>query len=136
MTAKDTILEFINLIFLVLLIGFCIFFFVSGDRFAAFTVLLKSLTPVAFFGIILLIKNRFNRQQVRKRQEENNLDITLRLTYFDRLKTDFVVFSLPMIVLLIPIIFVRKIDALDLLQASAAFAIFYFWQKFLFKKEY
>lgn len=136
MTAKDTILEFINLIFLVILIGFCIFFFVSGDRFAAFAVLMKSLTPVAFFGILLLIKNKLNRQQVRKRQAENNMDITLRLTYFDRLKTDFVVFSLPMVVLLIPILFTKKIDALDMLQALVAFAIFYFWQKLLFKKEY
>jgi len=136
MTIKDTILEFVNLVFLVILVGFCIFFFISGDNFEKFTVLMKSLVPVSFFGILLLIKTKINRHQIRKRKEENNMDITLRLTYFDRLKTDFVVFSLPMVVLLIPILFTKKIDTPDMLQALAAFAIFYFWQKFLFKKEY
>lgn len=135
MTAKETILDFINLIFLVALIGFFILFFISGDNFAVFTSLMKALVPVSFFGILLLIKVRLGRHQAKKREAENNLDITLTLTYFDKIKTDFAVFSLPIVVLAIPIILVRKIDVFDIFQALTAFLIFYFWVKFLFKKE-
>jgi len=88
MTAKDLILDFINLIFIIFLVSFCIIFFIAGNHFAQFIEIIKTLVPLAIFGIIFLIKLKIARQQEKKRERENNFDIILYLTCFDKLKTD------------------------------------------------
>lgn len=135
MSAKDMILDFINLIFVLALTAFCVFYFTVGDHFAKFQMIMKAMMPLAFFGIIFLVKIKFSRSDIRKRKKEQNLNITLCLTCMDKLKSDLVVFSLPFIILLISFWADKTINSTDIFQASMAFGIVYLWQKFLFKKE-
>lgn len=135
MSAKDLFFDFIYLVFLLLLVGFCIFFFIAGDRFKTFTVLLKSLMPLAIVGIIFIIKIKINRRELKKRKSEENLEIILHLTFMDKMYSDILNYSAPIAILIIPIIIQRRVDIIDIFQALATFAIFYFWQKKLFSKE-
>ncbi|MFH1661823.1 MAG: hypothetical protein ABIA02_01885 [Candidatus Falkowbacteria bacterium] len=135
MSAKDLTIEFINMVFMIFLIAFCIFYFIAGDRFAMLAVIMESLMPLAVFGIAFLIKLKLSRRILKKRTREDNLSIILYLTYFDKLKTDIIIYLLPIIVLLISFIYDRNVDLVDIFQALIVFLIVYFWQKMLFKKE-
>lgn len=134
MSAKDMAIDFINLVFLLILTGFCIFFFIAGDRFENFTILLKSLVPLAFVGIIFIIKLKLNRRELKKRKYENNLDIVLHLTFMDKLQSDIISFLIPAVILGVPLLMQEGLSLSHIFQALLAFLIFYLWQKRLFKK--
>lgn len=134
MSSKDLALDFIYLLFLLLLVGFCIFFFIAGDHFAEFTVLLKALVPLAFVGIIFIIKLKLNRRELKKRKKEENLDIVLHLTFMDQFYTDVINYLIPAIILAVPLLFMEGITLAKIFQALLAYIIFYLWQKRLFKK--
>ncbi len=135
MNAKDMIIDFINDIFAIILIGLCIMFFIIGDRFEAFGQFMKALFPLAVFVIIFLVKFRINRMQLKKRENENNPEIVLRITYVDKLIFDVLIYLLPIIIVGIAFIANKQITLVDIFQAIAAFLIMYFWQRILFKKE-
>ena len=69
MNAKDMIINFINDVFIISLIGFFIIYFVAGDHFEAFSKFMKALLPLVIFGIIFLIKLRMDRAHLRKRKK-------------------------------------------------------------------
>ena len=129
------IIDFINDIFAIILIGLCIMFFIIGDRFEAFGQFMKALFPLAVFVIIFLVKFRINRMQLKKRENENNPEIVLRITYVDKLIFDVLIYLLPIIIVGIAFIANKQITLVDIFQAIAAFLIMYFWQRILFKKE-
>ena len=129
------IINFINDVFLIILISFCIVFFIAGDRFEMFGQYMKALFPIAIFAIIFLIKLRIDRNQLKKRKKDNNTEIILYLTFFDKLILDTLIYLLPIIVLIIAFTMNNKIIITDIFQALSVFLLTYFWQKFLFKKE-
>ncbi len=135
MKAKELIIDFINLVFLLALVGFVILFFMVGDRFGTFVEIMKSLMPVAVFGIIFLIMLKIKRMKFREKQREGDqyAETVLYLTYFDELKCDILVFLLPVVILLIPFIKDRVVDVSDIFQASVALLLMYAWKKILFK---
>lgn len=135
MNAKNLIIEFINMIFMIVLILFCVIYFLAFDRFAAFTQIMESLMPIAVFGILFLIKMKLNRRVLKKRKNEDNLEIVLYLNYFDKFKTDILTYLMPMAIIFVAFIINKNVDSVDILQAIIAFLLFYFWQKILFKKE-
>jgi len=135
MSAKDLIIDFINTVFIAVIVGFFIVFFVVGDRFEQFGKFMESLIPLAVFGIIFLLKLSANRSRLKKRRREENLDIVLYLTYSHKLISDLVVYSLPIAIIAIPMMANGKVDFVDILQAAVALLMIYFWQRFLFKKE-
>ena len=135
MSAKDLIIEFLNTVFIIIIIGFFIVFFVAGDRFEQFGKFMESLVPFAVFGILFLVKFSANRYQLKKRTREDNLDIVLYLTYSHKLISDIVVYLLPVAIIAIPMMANGRVDFIDILQAAAALLMIYFWQRFLFKKE-
>jgi hypothetical protein len=136
MKAKDLIIDFINLIFALALVAFIMFYFVVGDRFSAFVQLLESLIPIGIYGMIFLIMINIKRVKLKREVNEGNEDteITLHLNYLDKLKADILVFLMPIIILLIAFFVEKVVTAVDVIQASAAFLLMYFWQKILFKR--
>lgn len=133
MRAKEMIIDFLNYIFLLLLIIFCITYFIVGDRIKIMAEFMKMLIPFAYFGIALLIKMKFSRSDLYKRKKEDNLEIVLNLSYYDKIKDELIVFLLPVIILFLAF-FNGKIDLVDILQASCSFIIMYLWHMALFKK--
>lgn len=135
MSGKNILIDFINVVFTLILITFCIFYFTVGNRFQNFTEIMKALVPLAFFGILFLVKLKLSRLHLEKRKQEDNLYITLNLTYFDKIKSNLIVFSLPIIVCMVPFIINRTVDLISILQACVVFIITYVWQEAIFKKE-
>lgn len=135
MSGKNILIDFINVVFTLILIAFCIFYFTVGNRFQNFTAIMKALVPLAFFGILFLVRLKLSRLHLEKRKQEDNLYITLNLTYFDKIKSNLIVFSLPILICLIPFMINRTVDLISILQACVVFIITYVWQEAIFKKE-
>jgi len=135
MSPKDLILDFINLVFMVILIAFCILYFVAGDHFFVFSLFMKSMIPLAFFGIIFLIQLKITRDEIKVRKKEDKTELVLYLNIFHKLASDIIVFCTP-ILLGFFIYEVRgSLDAIDIILLSIMFLIMFFWQKYLFSKE-
>ncbi|MBU4257236.1 hypothetical protein KJ586_01485 [Patescibacteria group bacterium] len=135
MSGKELMLDFLTYAFLIFLICFCIVFFIAGNRVEMVSDFIKSLFPLAIFAVFFLIKTKFSRYEFKKRSKENDPDITLRLTYVDKLLGDLITFSLPILIIAIALFFKGKVDFVDIIQASAAFLVMYLWEKRLFNKE-
>lgn len=135
MTAKETILDFINLLLILLLVGFCIIFFIQGRNFENFILIMKALVPFSFFGIILLFRWRSNRHEARNRKENDSFDMVIRMTYMEKLIIDMIVYSIPIAVLAVPFIKTFTIETLDILEASIAFLLAYWAIHKIFSKE-
>ncbi len=133
MKLKDIILDAINYFFLLGLITFFIVYIIVGDRFNFFIVLFKSLAPLAFFGIPLLIIIKFRRESCKKYRKEDSLnEIILYLSKLDKLKDKAVIVSATLLIIVIAIID-RDINVIDVVQAIVFFIILFFWHLFLFK---
>lgn len=135
MSAKNLIIDFANLIFVILIIGGAILYFIAGDSFDNFKNILASLSPFGLFVILLLFKIRFSRGEREKREREGNLDLILRLNFMDKARSDVFMFSLPIAVCLIAFIVNREVTLLNFFQAAAVLLIAYWWKKWLFSKE-
>lgn len=134
-TAKDILIDFINFVFVIVIIGLSILYFIAGDNFENFKRILESLVPFGFLIIFFLINLKLWREKVKKRDREGNMDIHLRLTYIDKLKSDLVVFLMPASILLISFLINKKVGLADILEAAAVFVLAFLWQKWLFSKE-
>lgn len=133
MSAKDIFFDFLNYVFITVLAIFCLLFFLDWDRFAAFTEALKGFFPLAVVGLIFLVKLKMSRRQLRRKKEEGDLELVLYLNYFDKLKSELLVFGSPLIVIIIAWA-AGKVDLVDIFQAGVVFILLYAWQKFLFTK--
>jgi hypothetical protein len=135
MSAKDQILDFLALIFIIILISFCIIFFIAGDRFFVFTEIIKSLVPVAILAILFLIKYKLERREIKKEKEEGVLKIILYLDFFDKILSDLLVYLAPMGILLIALFFNKTVSFLDIIQALFILIFLYIWNYYLFTKD-
>lgn len=134
MSAKDLILDFLNLVFLILLIVFCIFYFISGDHLSDFSLFLQSMVPLAFFGILFLIQLKIIRREIREKKNEQNTEIVLYLNVFHKLFSDIVVFCTPILLGLVIYQANGILGATDIIILSVLFLIMFSWQKYLFSK--
>jgi hypothetical protein len=134
-TAKDLLIDFINFAFAIIIIGLAVLYFIAGDNFDNFKRILESLTPIGLLLVLFLINLKFWRERAKKKEREGNMEITLRLNFFDKLKSDFFVFSMPAAILLISFIARGQVGFLEVIEALFVFVIAYFWQKWLFSKE-
>jgi len=135
MSFKDQLLDFLNLIFIVVLVILCIFYFIAGDNFSAFSLFLKSMVPLAFIGIIFLVKLKMTRSEIRKRRDENNTEIVLELNVMDKLIADVVVFFTPILLGLLIYKIKGSLGGAEVIEISIVFLIMFFWQKYIFRKE-
>ena len=135
MSPKDLLLDFLNLIFLVLLIAFCVFYFIAGDNFAIFTLFMKAMVPLAFFGIIFLVRLKMTRSEIKKRKSEDNTELVLYFNIFHKLMSDIVVFLTPVLLGLLIYLARGFLEAADVILLIVVFLIMFFWQKYIFSKE-
>lgn len=134
-TAKDIFIDFLNFVFGIVIVGLSILYFIAGDNFENFKRTLESLIPFGFLGIFFLVNLKLWREKAKKKEREGNMDITIRLTFIDKLKSDLVLFIVPATILLIAFFVKKRLGLIDVFEASSAFAIVYIWQKWLFSKE-
>lgn len=127
-------MDFLNTVFTIILVAFCIFYFIAGDRFGEAEKIMKMILPLAYFGILFLIRMKFNQRRLRKLYRESNLDeIITYLTLFDKIRDTIIIASLPLIILFIA--FIDKIiHTEDYLQAGLVFALMYAWHLYLFRQ--
>ncbi len=136
MSIKDYIIDFINYVFMLLLISVFILYFIAGDHFKQFLGVIRAMMPLSFFGLVILIKFKISRMWLEKGRRDQTLDeIVLHLTFFDKMWSDMIIFSLPFIVCLLAFLFYGEVGYVDILQALVVFLVMYAWQKFIFGKE-
>lgn len=136
MSTKDLFLDLLNFIFLIALVALVIFYFIAGDRFAAFIEIMQSLIPLAIFMIIFLIALKIKRREYKRNKERDGEGggIILSLSHFDVLKWDMIIFLTPVIILLIALFIDREVDLTDIFQAVFSLVIMYVWKKVLLKR--
>jgi hypothetical protein len=134
-TAKDIFIDFLNLVFTLVIIGLSILYFIAGDNFENFKRTLESLVPFGILAIFFLINLKIWREKAKKKEREGNMDITIRLTFIDKLKSDLILFLVPATVLFIAFFVKKSVGLIDILEALTVFIIVFLWQKWLFSKE-
>jgi hypothetical protein len=134
-TAKDMLVDFINFVFGITVISFSIIYFIAGDNFENFKRLMETLLPFGILVILFLINFKLWRLRAKEKEQAGNLEIILQLTYFDKLKSDLFLFSLPTGLLLIIFFANGRIVLTDILGEIFIFVVAFFWQKWLFGKE-
>jgi hypothetical protein len=135
MTAKDMFMDFLNVVFIVVIITFAIFFFILWGYFDSFTEFLKNIATFGAFGLGLVVVLKIDSKRYKKRKAEGSLDIILQLTYIDKIKTDVTIFGLPLILCFVPLIMRGSIGLANLFQAIISFLIIMAFRQSLFNKE-
>ena len=100
MSAKNLILDFINYLFIIILVILCLFYFTDPERFREFTEFMGAIVPVAAFGIVFLIRLKVIRKKLERRREDGSTDLVLFLDYFDKIKAELIAFGLPVMIIL------------------------------------
>lgn len=95
MKAKEQLLDFINLIFGVLLIAFAVYFFAMPGNFERFQTFLVSLTPLTVFATTLAIRLRLTAKNIRHEAGLAKEEAFIRLTYWDKMKLEIILTGLP-----------------------------------------
>jgi hypothetical protein len=131
MNAKDMVLDFIYYTIVLTIIIGALFLFLNPNYFKAFSTFIKAMAPLFFFMGFLMIKLRWMRKDYKKRKEEGNTEIMLRLSYFDKFTIEVLTFLLPMSISVIVMLSGREYTAIDFIQAGLAFVILYLWNKTL-----
>jgi len=134
MRAQDMALDFLNVIFFLLITVFAIFFFVLWGYFDNFVELLKNISPFALFGLGLIINLKIDKKRYEKRKKEGNLELVLRLNYMDKIKANLTMFGMPLLLCFLPLFFQGTVELLNLLQALTAFLVILFYRNSLFNK--
>ncbi len=135
MTAKEQIIDFINLIFLIVLCLFVFFYIILGNRLGAYQKFFEASVPLVVFLIPLLIIIRVRRENVKKFKKENNLDeILTYITKGDKTKDKIIIFFTAILVLGAAVIN-RYVKVSDILQAVLIILIMYPWHMLLFRSK-
>jgi hypothetical protein len=134
-TAKDIFIDFLNLVFTLVIVGLSILYFIASDNFENFKRILESLVPFGVLAIFFLVNLKIWREKAKKKEREGNMDITIRLTFIDKLKSDLILFLVPAAVLLVAFFIKKSVGLIDIFEALIVFIIVFLWQKWLFSKE-
>lgn len=105
MKAKDQLLNFINLIFAILLISFFIYFFILPGNFEKFQTLLLSFAPLIFMAVVLIIKIKLTSAQIGEQRDFLDDNAFVRLTYWDKIKLEIILTGLPIVMIVWTVIF-------------------------------
>lgn len=131
MSAKDLILNFLYLAFLILLIGGAIIFFIQGDRFSAFATFLRNAWPIAFLLAGLAFKLRLTQNEKARGEGTGNSLRTITLDYSDKMKAECMVFACPLAILCIAAFSEDGVRAVTIVQSIIVLVIVYLWHKYL-----
>ena len=135
MTTRDYIIDFLNYIFLLFTILFAFVYFFLGDRLGAVSRAMQALVPLSYFATFFLIRFRYTRKTIRRMNEEGrSRDVSLQLTYRDKIIDELLIFSLPVIVIWVAHL-KGVVDVYTVFQAALVFIIMFTWHNILFKKQ-
>ena len=98
---------------------------------------LKSLSYINVIqaGAVLLMSYAWHYFLFNRKGSRQEDGFYIEMEYSDRLKFDAFIFSLPFIVIIVPLIFFESFNNINFAQAIAVFTISTFWQRFIFNKE-
>ncbi len=133
MNAKDMLVDFIDFILYILFLCFCLIFIIRYINILSLGEMVKFLLPFLVILVLISIKFNINKREFKKRIKDDNLDIVIYLSFFDKIIADAVLFLTPIFILLIAFLSGLP-DLTDVLQAFAVLLVFYFWQKYIFNK--
>lgn len=134
MQGKDIIINFFTAIFFLLIMAFATFSSVMWMYFDNLVEILQNISPFIIFGVGLLIVLRIDIKRYKIKREEGDLDIELNLTYMDKIKTNFIMFGLPLVLCIIPLIFQGSINIFNIFQSLVAFFVILLFRNSLFQK--
>jgi len=134
MQGKDIIINFFTAIFFLLIMAFATFSSVMWMYFDNLVEILQNISPFMIFGVGLLIVLRMDIKRYKIKREEGDLDIELNLTYMDKIKTNFIMFGLPLVLCIIPLIFQGSINIFNIFQSLVAFFVILLFRNSLFQK--
>ena len=130
--AIDMFMDFLNVIFFILIVAFAIFFFILWQYFDSFLELMKNFAIFGVFGLGLIITLKLDYERYKKRKAEGNLGIELNLTYKTKMVANITIFALPLLLCLLPLLFQGTVSLLNLFQALLAFFIILAYRQSLF----
>ena len=132
--AKRMMIDFVNFIFAISLIGFSILYFTAGDNLQEFKGVLRLLMAVISIIFVFMLRFRSWRDQADKAARESWSELEMTISFFDRLKIDIFVFSLPIVSLLVSFIMKREISTVDIVSAVSVFVVGLIFSKWLLGK--
>ena len=132
MKAKDIMFDFLETIFLILLISFIIFYFIVGNRLELAENILKTVLPFAVFGILFLSKMKYNRLDLKRLNRGSTADEAEIYPTPVLIKWDVrMIVIISLIIILIPF-FNKTLSIIDALQAFIFGGLMYAWHRYLF----
>ncbi len=134
MTSKDLAIDFLNLVFSLILISSSILYFIVGNNFEKAKQFFVFLAPFSLFLLLIAIRIKVGKNQIKKRKREENMVIVLNLTYYDKLKMDIVTLSIPVVMLLTKYTINKNINFTDIIQSILILTIVWYSQKIIFKE--
>ncbi|MEI7498513.1 MAG: hypothetical protein WCK11_04515 [Candidatus Falkowbacteria bacterium] len=134
MTGKDIVMDFVFSIFSFSLIAGAIYLITVPDSASMVVSFLKAFAPVMLISGILFFKLSRIKKRVTKSRQDSDFIIILRLTYWDKIKSDILALLLPLLMSVLVLISGRSYDSFDLMSAIVVYLIMIFWQKTIFAK--
>ena len=132
MKAKDMMFDFVETLFLILLITFIVFYFIVGNRLGLAEDIIKTVIPFAIFGILFLSKLKYSRHELRRLDRESTAEEAVIYPTAILVKWNIrVIIIISFIILLIPF-FNKTLSIIDALQAFVFGGPMYVWHRYLF----
>lgn len=136
MNSKDILWDFISFVLAIIGVLFVVFYIILGDNYEFFSKLAMFLMfPLALAGSVLVFKLRSRRREYKRHREEGAADLTLSIPFAYRTISDVILYSTPLVILVLAMIVKGMPAADDLIEAAAVWLIFYFWQKLIFNRQ-
>lgn len=133
MKAKDMFMDFLNIIFFILLVAFAIFFFILWGYFDNFMEFLKNIAGFGIFGLGLIFNLKLEYKRYKKRKAEGNLEMEITINYKTYIMANATIFALPLLLCFMPLLFKGTVSLLNLFQALIAFLIVLYYRQSLLK---
>jgi ABC-type transport system involved in cytochrome c biogenesis permease component len=133
MKAKEQLLDFINYALMIAVIGVSIIFFTIPGNFERFQSLLKALAPIVLFLGVMMARFRYFTKELKESNMDDTDELDISLTYWDRMRLEFVLTGLPVVLLIWNLI--RGDDDWSVIgQPFLVFVVNYLVLRFIFKR--
>lgn len=130
---KNYFIDFINFILIWVIMVFLIVVVVLGSHIEVLSNLFRSFVPLAFFLMIFLLIWKIERSKLNRLRYRNATEMTLYLDYKHKFIDKMIIFSLPMLLILIAVLR-GSVEIYDIIQALLVLVVLSVWHWMLFKK--
>lgn len=132
--SKDMIFDFLNTVFLLVLIAFCVFYFIVGDNWAVAEKIVKISFSLSIFGILFLIKLKMVRREIKREKNSKSFDdIAVYFSHGDKIKDLIIIFTILLLMFLGSFFWSPNLK-ISFWQILIIFLFLYFWHIYLFRK--